>query len=176
MTTAPDRTEAADYYFTYIDKVPPGDICRTLEEQLEGTLALLRSVSEERSQFRYAPGKWSVRQVLCHVTDTERVFAFRALWFARGFDAPLPGFDQEPAIAHAGADERSWVSLLEEFEAVRRATIQLFRNLPAAAWTARGTASGKQFTVRALAYISAGHVEHHMRVMRDRYLPAVGSE
>ncbi len=169
-STRPDHTEAGDYYFTYINQVAEGDILRTLDEQLEKTLSVLRGVSEEQSLFRYAPGKWSLRQVVAHVADTERVFAFRALWFARGFASPLPSFDQEPAVAASGADQRSWASLVEEFRAVRQATSALFRNLPPAAWSARGVASGKEFTVHALAYIAAGHVEHHMRIVRERYL------
>src|SRR5262245_58463494 len=109
-TTVPDRAEAAEYYFTYIDQVTGSDICGTLDAQLTDTLALVEEISEERSLHRYAPGKWSMRQLLSHVTDTERAFVFRALWFARGFDNPLPGFDQDIAVAGAGADARSWAS------------------------------------------------------------------
>jgi hypothetical protein len=166
----PDRSEAAEYYFTYIDKVPAGDIRDILESQLSDTITLLGTIPEARSLLRYAPGKWSIRQVLSHITDTERAFAFRALWFARGFDAPLPGFDQEIAASSAGADDRPWSSHVEEFRAVRTATVALFRGLPAGAWMRRGTASGYPFTVRALAYISAGHVRHHLGIVRERYL------
>jgi hypothetical protein len=170
MTTRPDRTEAAEYYFTYIDQVPAGDIRGILVTQADGTLGLLRSLSEERSLHRYAPDKWSIREVLSHVNDTERLFVFRALWFARGFDSPLPSFDQNIAISAARANERSWISLVEEFQAVRGATVAFFRDLPAAAWSRRGVASGNPFTVRALAYITAGHVAHHARILRERYL------
>lgn len=168
-TTAPERTEAAEYYFTYIDQVGGGDIRQILEAQAGETLGALRDISEERSSHRYAPDKWSIRQVLSHVNDTERAFVFRALWFARGFDSPLPSFDQNIAIAGAAADERSWNSHLVEFEAVRAATLTFFQNLPAEAWLRRGVASGNTFTVRALAYITAGHVTHHMRILRERY-------
>ena len=169
-TTAPDRTEAADYYFTYIDQVPPGDIRKILEAQLPDTLALLQTISEEQSLARYAPGKWSVREVVSHVNDAERLFVFRALWFARGFDSALPSFDQDLAISTAGADARSFSSHVEEFRVVRAATMTLFQSLPDEAWTRRGTASGFSFSVRALAYITAGHVTHHARILRERYL------
>jgi DinB superfamily len=170
MITIPDRSEAAEYYFTYIDQVPGGDICQTLEAQLGETLALLHGISEEDSLRRYAPGKWSIREVVSHVNDTERVFVFRALWFARGFDSPLPSFDQNVAIAAANADDRPWRSHVDEFRAVRTATLTFFQNLPADAWARRGVASGNPFTVRALAYIAAGHVTHHTNILRQRYL------
>jgi DinB family protein len=170
MNVAPERTEAAEYYFTYIDKVPAGDICDILAAQSDETVGLLRGVSETHSLHRYAPGKWSIREVMSHVNDTERAFAFRALWFARGFDSPLPSFDQNVAIAGADADARSLNSHLEEFRAVRAGTLALFRNLPEEAWMKRGIASGNPFTVRALAYISAGHVTHHAGILRERYL------
>ena len=169
-TTAPDRTEAADYYFTYIDQVADGDIRVVLKAQLAETLALLDDISEEQSLVRYAPGKWSIRQLVSHVNDTERLFVFRALWFARGFDTPLPSFDQDVAVSTAGADGRPWSSLVDEFRAVRVATQAFFQDLPADAWTRRGVASGNPFTVRALAYISAGHVSHHLKILRERYL------
>ena len=169
-TTFPDRTEAADDLFTYIDKVAPGDICGVLEGQLPETLALLNGIAEEQSLARYAPDKWSIRQVLSHMNDTERLFVFRALWFARGFDTPLPSFEQDVAVSTAGADARPWRSHVEEFRVVRAATLAFFQNLPADAWTRRGVASGNPFTVRALAFIAAGHVTHHTKILRERYL------
>jgi hypothetical protein len=168
--TIPERTEAADYYFTYIDKVGRGDICETLEAQMGETAAFLRGISDERSLHRYAPDKWSIRQVVGHLNDAERVFAFRAFWFARGFDSSLPSFDQDIAVTSAGSDARVWPSLIDEFQAVRAASMSLFNNLPAEAWMRRGTASGNPFTVRALAYIVAGHVAHHVGIVRERYL------
>jgi hypothetical protein len=170
MNTRPDRGEAVEYYFTYIDQVPDGDICDILGSQLPETLSLLRGISEEQSAFRYAPEKWSVREVLSHVNDAERLFVFRAFWFARGFDSPLPSFDQDAAITTAGADARAWSSHVEEFAAIRAATVAFFRDLPAEAWMRRGIASDNPFTVRALAYITAGHAIHHARVLRERYL------
>lgn len=170
VTTAPDRSEANEYYFTYIDQVPAGDVCEILEAQLPDVTALLGAVSESQSLHRYAPGKWSIREVMGHVNDAERLFVARAFWFARGHDSPLPSFDQEVAMAATGADSRPLASHLEEFRSVRGATLSFFRGLPADAWTRRGTASGYPFTVRALAYITAGHVAHHVRILRERYL------
>jgi hypothetical protein len=170
MSIAPGRTEAAEYYFIYIDQVPPGDILDILEGQLTSTVALLRGISEEQSLHRYAPGKWSIRQVVSHLNDTERLFVFRALWFARGFESPLPSFDQNIAIATADADARSLSSHVGEFHTIRASTLTFFRDLPADAWARRGIASGNPFTVRALAFIVAGHVTHHATIVRERYL------
>ena len=170
MITLPERGEAAEYYFTYINQVPEGDICATLDAQAGTATALLESISDQQSAHAYAPGKWSIRQVLSHINDTERLFVFRAFWFARGFDAPLPSFDQNVAVTAAGADERSWRSHIDEFGAVRSATNTFFRNLPAEAWSRRGIASDNPFTVRALAFITAGHVAHHLKILRERYL------
>ena len=175
-TTAPDRTEAAEYYFTYIDQVAAGDIRVLLGAQLTEMLALLHDITEEQSLFRYAPDKWSIRQLMSHLNDAERLFVFRALWFARGLDSPLPSFDQDIAVSTSGADDRSWSSHVEEFRAVCLATLAFFQDLPAAAWTRRGVASGNPFTVRALAYIAAGHVGHHLKILRERYLRTWGED
>lgn len=126
-------------------------------------------ISNERSLYRYAPEKWSIRQVLNHVNDTERSFAFRALWFARGFEAPLPSYDQNVAASGAEADRVTWAAHVEEFRRVRLSTISLFSNMPTEAWTRSGIASDKPFTVRALAYIIAGHLTHHVKLLRERY-------
>jgi hypothetical protein len=166
----PEATEAAPYYFTYINQVAGDDIVAIIEGQLDDTLDFLARVSEESSLHRYSPDKWSIRQVLNHITDTERAFAFRALWFARGFDAPLPGYDQNIAAAGAAADQISWAAHVEEFRRVRLSTISLFRNMPLDAWTRSGIASGNPFTVRAMAFIIAGHVTHHVTILRERYL------
>jgi len=170
FSRAPGRDEAAEFYFTYIDKVPPGDIRETLERQAGEAPELLGSVSEEGSLHRYAPGKWSLREVASHVADAERLFSFRAFWFARGFEEPLPSFDQEFAMRFAGADARPWHDHLEELRAVRAASVSLFRGLPAEAWERRGVASGNPITVRALAWIVAGHLAHHLGLVRERYL------
>jgi hypothetical protein len=166
----PERTEAAAYYFTYIDQVPDGDICAILRAQLDDTTMLFETISEERSLGRYAPGKWSIRQVVGHLNDTERLFLARAFWFARGFDSPLPSFDQDIAVAAAASDERSLRSHVDEFRAVRASTLTFFDYLPHDAWLRRGMASGNPFSVRALAWLAAGHVMHHAKILRERYL------
>lgn len=170
MTGRPDKTETAEYYFTYIDQVPTDDIQPILVSQFDESLSLFRSISEEQSTYRYAPGKWSIRQLLNHITDTERAFAFRTLWFARGFEAALPGYDQDIAANGAEADRISWAAHIDEFRHVRLATISMFANMPTEAWMRSGIASDNPFTVRALAFIIAGHVTHHIRILRDRYL------
>lgn len=168
----PEPAEAAPYYFTYINRVDRtrNDIVGLLESQLDETLALLSGLSEEKSLHRYAPEKWSLREVLNHVNDTERVFLFRSLWFGRGFDSPLPSFDEKISASTARAGEVPWARHVEEFRAVRLATLAFFRNLPAEAWARSGTASGLPFTVNALAYITAGHLAHHVAILRERYL------
>ena len=166
----PGRDEAAAYYAGYIDRIAGDDIVGTLERQSQEMLAFLRGISEEASLRRYAPEKWSVRQVLNHVSDTERLFVFRAFWFARGFDSPLPSFDQNVSSAAARADDIPWSKNVEEFDDVRRSTLDLFRNLPKDAWMRRGIASDNPFTVRALAYIAAGHLSHHVAILREKYL------
>jgi hypothetical protein len=170
MLELPHENEAAPYYFTYINQVSGDNILAVLETQLEQLSALFAGITEERSLHRYAPDKWSIRQVLNHVTDTERSFAFRALYFARGFTAPLPGYDQNIAAASAEADHVLWRSHVEEFQRVRLSTLSMFENLPPAAWTRSGIANNYPFTVRALAFISAGHAAHHVRLLRERYL------
>jgi len=168
MIPHPQSTEAAPYYFTYINQVTGDDPLAALENQLDEPL--LATISEEKSLHRYAPGKWSIRQALNHVTDTERAFAFRALWFARGFDTPLPSYDQNVAASGAEADRVSWAAHVEEFRRVRLSTISLFQNMPAEGWTRSGIASDNRFTVRAVAYIIPGHFAHHVTVLRERYL------
>ena len=170
MTGRPQPGEAAEYYFTYIDRVTGDDAMRALESQLDETVALFARISDEKSLERYAPDKWSIREVLNHVNDTERAFAFRALWFGRGFEAPLPGYDQNIAAAGAAADSAAWSRHVEEFRSIRRATIALFGQLPAEAWSRGGVASDNYVTVRALAYIIAGHVSHHVAILKERYL------
>lgn len=170
MTGRPTREEAAEYYFTYIDKVPGDDVLRFLDAQSAEVLRLLQSIDEAKSLHRYEPGKWSIRESVSHTNDAERVFAYRALWIARGGEAPLPGFDQDVFIANANADARPLSSHTDEFIAIRAATMSLLRSLAAEAWSRQGTASNNPVTVRALAYMIAGHVEHHRRILVERYL------
>lgn len=170
MTGRPSSTEAAPYYFNYINRVASNDIVPALQAQLDATVAFLRGIPEERSLFRYAPEKWSIRQLWGHVNDAERLFLFRALWFARGHESALPSFEQEIAVSAARSDDVPWARHVEEFREVRLATISFFRNLPEEAWGRSGIASGNPVTVRACAYIVAGHVAHHEAVLREKYL------
>lgn len=166
----PESREAAEYYFKYINRITSDNIVSVLENQLEETTALLRGISEEKSLFRYAQGKWSIRESWGHVNDAERVFTSRALWFARRLGEPMPSFDQDVAVANSAADSVSWASHVDEFRAIRSASNAFFRNLPPDAWMRSGTASGNPFTVRALAYVVAGHTVHHVAILREKYL------
>jgi hypothetical protein len=170
MRGLPELGEAAPYYSRYIDLVQSDDVLGVLEAQVDETLAFLRGIDEAKSRHRYAPEKWSIRQVLNHVNDTERVFLFRAFWFARGFDSPLPSYNDEECARAARADEVPWARHIEDFHGVRLSTLSFFRNLPEEAWMRRGIASDNPFTVRALAYITAGHTMHHRAILRERYL------
>lgn len=170
MIGPPARDEAAPYYFKYIDRIASNDIVGVLATQLDETNQVVQEISEEKSLYRYAPDKWSIRQVVNHVNDTERVFVSRALWFARGFDSSLPSFDENISAAAAGADGVSWASHIEELRSIRQATLAFFRNLPADAWMRSGIASDNPFSVRALAYICAGHLAHHLAILQERYL------
>jgi uncharacterized damage-inducible protein DinB len=170
MTRRPARDEAGEYYFGYIDQVPGSLVLPVLASQLGEMLALFDGISEEQSLQRYASEKWTIRQALNHVNDTERLFVFRAFWFARGFDSPLPSFDQNVAVRAAAANDRPWRSHVDDFRAIRAATLTFFRGLPPAAWDRRGLASDNPYTVRALAYLTAGHAIHHNRILRERYL------
>ncbi len=166
----PEPGEYAAYYEKYVSLVPDGDLVDTLERQGAETLALLRGLSEEQGAHRYEPGKWSVKQLVGHVSDGERLFSYRALAFARGDGQPLPGMEQDEWMAGADFDARTLADLTEEFGAVRRATLHLLRPLSPEAWARRGTASDNEVTVRALAYIIAGHEAHHVGILKERYL------
>lgn len=164
----PDETDA--YYHGYIAHVPDGDILDTLDRQLEETATLLDGVDD--GSMRYAPGKWTIRQVLIHMIDAERVFAYRALRFARGDETPLPGFDQDEFMKTSDVSTRSIASLLDEFRSVRGSTLSLLRGFDAAAWDRAGVASGFPMTTRGAAWVIAGHAMHHTAILRDRYLAA----
>jgi len=170
----PESDEYAPFYETYVSLVPEGGVVETLERQGAETLALLRSLPEGRGGHRYEPGKWSVKQVVGHVIDAERIFAYRALVIARGERQPLPGMDQDEYMAGADFDARTLAGLADEFEAVRRSNVLMLRAFTPEAWARRGTASDNEVTVRALAYILAGHEAHHVRVLRERYLRGEG--
>jgi hypothetical protein len=169
----PDPPAADEYgapYAGYVARVPAGaDLLELLAAQLDGTRALLQSVPETRGSFRYAPEKWSVKEVVLHLTDTERIMAYRALRFARGDATPLPGFDETAYAPLSGADAQPLGALVDGWADVRRATISLLRPLPPEAWTRRGVASGMPVSVRALGWIIAGHERHHLEVLGARY-------
>lgn len=168
----PQPGEFASFYQSYIDNVPEEDVVAALEAQARETAALLGGLSEEQASSRYAPGKWSIKQLVGHVIDGERVFAYRALAFARGETQPLPGFDQDPYVANGGADERSISDLAEELATVRRANVIMFRAFSEEAWLRTGTASDNRISVRALVYGILGHERHHVRILREKYLGA----
>jgi DinB superfamily len=169
-STGPLEGEFAPYFGRYVGQVPAGDVVETLRTQFSGTTALLRGIDPARTTMGYAPGKWSIRDVVLHMADTERVMAYRALWIARGDTTPLPSFDENTFAPIAGANARSMDSLVDELEAVRRSTLAMFEGFPADAWSRQGTASGNPVTVRALAWIIAGHERHHVAIIRERYL------
>jgi len=164
--------EVSDYYRGYTDLVPGGDVVAQLRKQHEESQALLATISEERAEHRYEPGKWSVKEVVGHLTDTEWAFSYRAMRFARGDATELPGIDQDVLVAGADFAGRSLASLAEEWRELRAANTTLFESLGAAALDRRGVASGNEFTVRGLMYVIAGHELHHRRVLRERYLPS----
>ena len=166
----PSADECNPYYFTYIRLVPDGDIVRTLQVQQALVHDLLRNVSEAKAAASPAPGEWSVKQVLLHLIDTERLFCFRALWFARGEQAGLPGMEPNPWVAISNANARPLNDLLAEFAHVRAASVYFFEGLDGAAWLRSGSASGSLVSVRALAWIIAGHELHHNRSLRHEYL------
>lgn len=141
----------------------------TLEDQLTRTQALLATLPAGKRLYRYAPDKWSIQQLLGHIIDSERIFACRALRIARNDQTPLPGFDQDPYVAAAQADQCDWQSLLDEWESVRRSTIFMLRNWPSAAWTNMGISNNAPVSARALVAIIIGHVEHHLEILRERY-------
>jgi hypothetical protein len=169
----PEATEYAEFYAGYVSKVPGTDAISVLESQRLQMVQLFAGRSERDGSFRYAPGKWTVKEVLGHVTDAERIFTYRALRIARGDQTPLPSFEQDDYVKNGGFGERTLAGLAEEFALVRAASIALFRSFPELAWTRRGIASQKEVTVGALAFITAGHQIHHRIILEERYFPAI---
>lgn len=170
----PDPDEYHPDYAGYVERVPGGDIIAILAIQIEDTVALLRELSDEQALHAYAPGKWTIKEVIGHVTDAERVFAYRALRFARGDATPLPGFDEKSYAPAGRFVERPLASLTAELVTVRRATVALLAGLPDEAWTRAGPANHAIASVRALAWIMAGHELHHREVLSRRYLQGPG--
>jgi len=165
----PQPGEYAPYYERYISLVQGEDILETLDRQRRDTMLLLSGRDEADGDFRYAPGKWSAKEVLGHMCDTERVFAYRALRFSRADATPLAGFEQDDYVRNGPFANRPLADQVEDFIAVRRATLSLLRNLDEAAWMRRGSANKNEVTVRGLAYIIAGHELHHRSILEERY-------
>lgn len=168
--TRPLPEEYAPFYRGYIEQVEGRDALAALREALDNTTRFLQSIPTEKWNFRYAPGKWSLKESVIHMLDTERVFSYRALRISRNDQKPLQGFDQDDYIPFYHAETRSPESVIEEYRSIRLATLSLFQNLDEAAVNRMGTASGKGVSVRALAYMIAGHEQHHMRLAREKYL------
>lgn len=171
ILTRPDATEYAPYYGKYISLIPAGDLIKLMNEQFERTLATLQKVSETQSLTRYAPGKWSIKEVVGHMVDTERIMSYRALRIGRGDETPIPGFEQDDYVRGANSNARPFREIVEEFQAVRQATLALFSSFDEAALSRRGTASDLPVSARALTHIVAGHERHHMNVLQKEYLP-----
>jgi hypothetical protein len=172
MTTRrrPNPDEHAPYYSVYIDRVPDGDVVTILREQMRATQDFLAGFEPARQEHRYAPGKWSVKEVVGHIIDTEWVFTQRALWFARGIDVVLPDMDQHDFVAGTDFDARPWESLLDELRHLRGANTRLFESFDEAVQERTGVAAENTFTVRSIPYIVAGHELHHVGVLKERYL------
>ncbi len=170
----PDITEYPPYYGKYVSLVPDGDIVTVLGQQMEETAGLLNSIPESRASFRYAPDKWSIKELVGHMIDTERIFAYRALRFARNDKTPLPGYEQDDYVSNASFDSCTLTDLASELKSVRQSTLLLFKHLDEKAWMRSGLANDSEASVRALAHIIAGHELHHREILSSRYLSAVG--
>ncbi|MFD0695064.1 DinB family protein [Paenibacillus sp. GCM10027628] len=170
MLQKPESHEYISYFSTYIDTVPEGDYDQFLHNQLHVITSLFTQLSEEQGEHRYAAGKWSLKEVLGHMTDTERVMSYRMLRIARGDTTNLPGFDQDLFMANGSFSELTLASLLADFIAVRQATFTLLTTISEAAWLRKGSTSNHEITARSLAYIIAGHAQHHLNVIQQRYL------
>ncbi len=170
MIERPAASEHAPYYAGYLGLVKGEHLLDEFQQSLQETQALVGSLSEEQLLYRYAEGKWNIKEILLHISDAERIFAYRALRFARQDSTPLSGFDENSYVPVSGASERSVESLLSEFVAVRAASTALFSNFTPEMLRAIGTASNNPMSVRALAYLVVGHEAHHRKVIRERYL------
>ncbi|MFF2449500.1 DinB family protein [Neobacillus sp. NPDC058068] len=171
MLKRPLENEYPNYYVPYVKLVPEGDLLSILKENLVDTAALLESLSEEDSHFRYASGKWSIKEVLGHMADTERIMSYRLLRIGRGDQTPLAGFNENDYIDGSQFDQLPIKNILEDFAATRNATITLIQNMPDEAWAKRGIANETDITSQAIAYIIAGHAIHHLKIIHERYLP-----
>ncbi|MGB1207397.1 MAG: DinB family protein [Chitinophagales bacterium] len=170
MKKRPSEKEYAEYYAKYIDQVIGDDIMETLAEHTTENLAFINDIAEEKWDFRYAEGKWSIKELYIHIIDTERIMAYRALRIARNDKTPLAGYEQDDYVPYSDAEQRTKASIIAEYEVVRQASIQLFKNFTPEMWERSGTASGWPTSVLAVAYIIVGHEKHHVRVLKERYL------
>ncbi len=166
----PETGEFDAYYERYVSLVRDGDIISTLQNQIAETLGILGAIDEEKAVFRYAEGKWSVKELLGHIIDTERIFAYRALRIARGDATPIEGYEQDDYIKNAEFDKCDLADLAEEFTLVRKSNVLMYQGLSETAWHRRGVANDKEISVRALVYISAGHELYHVNILKERYL------
>ena len=171
--TAPAPDEYAPYYRTYLDTLPDEELMPLLERQMHQVLDLLRVLTDEQAEYRYAEGKWSVKEVIGHMIDTERIFTYRALSFARGETADLPGYDQDAYALNARFTDRSRGSLSGEYEHQRRSGLFLFPSWDEEVQLRRGIADGMELSVRAIPWIIAGHERYHLGVIQERYLPMI---
>ena len=165
----PLTDEHNPYYSRYIDLVPKADILGALKQQIKETLAMLQGVSEEKSNYRYAAEKWTVKEVVGHLIDSERVFGYRAMRVARNDQTPLPGFEQDDYVRFGPFGKSRLTDMADEFSAVRQSTVLLLSQLDEEAWKRRGTANNSPISVRALAYIIAGHELHHRNILKEKY-------
>jgi uncharacterized damage-inducible protein DinB len=170
MTSRPQPREYAEYYNRYISRLPDGDVLQVMRGQTQELMDLLQGLDDAKALHRYAPGKWSIKEVLGHMLDVERIFAYRALRIARADETPIPGFEQDNYVAAAKFDARPLASLFDEWRHLRAANVALFESFDEATLMRRGTASGYGFTVRAIIWIMAGHVRHHLEGFRAHYL------
>ena len=166
----PKLEDFPEFYRRYIEKVIDTDILKYLEEQRVNVIDFFNSIDEEKANYRYAPEKWSIKQLLGHIIDTERILTCRALQFARDEQQELPGFDEDDYVKHANFDELSLSTLINEFDSVRKATITLYKSFNDVLMERKGKANGVNFTPLSIVYILAGHIEHHKQVIKERYL------
>jgi len=169
----PGPTEYPSYFEKYVSKVQGGDVLSQLESQRVQTAQLFAASTERDGNFRYAPDKWTIKEIVGHLCDSERIFSYRALCIARGDQTPLPGFEQDDYIKNGNFAEQALADLVQEYGLVRVATLALLRSFNAEAWSRRGTASDRPITVRALAFVIAGHELHHREILKERYFPAI---
>jgi len=166
----PETSEYAPYYERYISLVADSDIVGVLGAQPTRLQDMLTALPEDKGEFRYSEGKWSIKELLGHIIDGERIFAYRAYRISRGDETPIEGFEQDGYIEHAHSNDRSFADILEEISLLRRANLIFIKNLSDEGWLRIGTASDASVSTRALVYIMAGHVEHHLAILKDRYL------